>query len=562
MSDRADPGPVREAEAAVATATAELASGRACFHRRAWAEAREALARADQMSPLAADDVELLAVASHQLGRDDQYLDQLDRAHRLHVEAGRIARAARCAFWIGFRLAIRGEAARAGGWFARAQRLLEREPPDCAERGYLALQAVEQKLRGGQSEEAEEAYVTAMEVAGIGERTADADLVAIARHQQGRARLQQGRLEDGLALLDETMLAVIGGELSPIVTGLLYCSIIDCCEEVHALGRAREWTAALGAWCDAQPDMASITGICRVHRATIMQRSGAWSQAIEEARRAHGRAPGTSRGTLAEAFYRRGELHRLRGEYDEAEAAYREASQLGREPQPGMALLWLGQDRADAAAAASRRLLSATANRWQRAGLLPAHVEIMLAAGHVAEARSGARELDELAASLHSEVVDAMAAHTRAAVDLAEGDARGALASLKRAVPVWHAIGAPYEAARARVLIGRACQALGDEDGGRLELDAARAELERLGAAPDLARIDEVTRRPARPRGLTPRELEVLRLVAAGKTNRAIAAQLRLSEKTVDRHVSNILVKLDVPSRTAATAFAYQHKLV
>jgi DNA-binding CsgD family transcriptional regulator len=558
MSDPADPRrPVREPEAG--EAAAELARGRARFERRAWAEARAALARADEKSPLAADDVELLAVASHLVGRDDDYLNALDRAHRLHAEAGRIPRAVRCAFWIGFRLMFRGEAARSSGWMARAHRLLEREPGECAERGYLMLTAVEEKLRDG---DWEAAYVAAQDIVDIGERLADADLVAIARHLQGRARLQEGRLQDGLALLDETMVAVTGGELSPIVTGILYCSVIDCCEQVQALGRAREWTSALGAWCDAQPDMVSLSGICRVHRATVLQRCGAWSQAIEEARRAHERAQGSSRSTLGEAFYRRAELHRLLGEYEEAEAAYREASRLGREPQPGMALMWLGQERVDAAAAAIRRVLSATENRWKRTALLPAHAEIMLAAGDAAEARSAARELDEHAASLGSEVLDAMAAHTRGAVELAEGDARSALASLKRAVQGWQEIGAPYDAARARLLIGHACRALGDVESGRLEIDAARAELERLGAAPDLARIDLARPGPARPHGLTPRELEVLRLVAAGGTNKAIAAQLGLSEKTVDRHVSNILFKLDVSSRTAATAFAYQHKLI
>ncbi|HKE17102.1 MAG TPA: LuxR C-terminal-related transcriptional regulator [Kofleriaceae bacterium] len=257
-------------------------------------------------------------------------------------------------------------------------------------------------------------------------------------------------------------------------------------------------------------------------------------------------------------------MHRLQGDLAVAEAAYRGASQCGRDPQPGLALLWLGQGRGDAAAAAIRRAVRATTSPFRRTHLLPAYSEIMLATGDVDEARAASRELDQLAASFGTDLLTATAAHVRGAVELAAGDAQAALGSLRRAGPMWRAIGAPHDAARVRVLIGLACQALGDDEGGRLELDSARAELARLGAAPDLARLDAMARRapPGRPHGLTPRELEVLRLVAAGKTNRAIAAELRLSEKTVDRHVSNIFVKLDVPSRAAATAFAYQHKLI
>jgi DNA-binding CsgD family transcriptional regulator len=310
--------------------------------------------------------------------------------------------------------------------------------------------------------------------------------------------------------------------------------------------------------------MVAFTGVCRVHRAEIMQLQGAWRDAIEEARRARERAEGVNQQALAAAFYQQAEVHRLRGEFAAAERAYRSASQWGAEPQPGLALLRLGQGRTDAAAAALRRALSATTDRLQRTRLLPAYIEIMLAAGDIQEARGACRELADVSESIDTGVLGAMTAHACGAVDLADGDARAALGSLRRAFEVWQRIEAPYLAARVRVLAGLACRALGDREGASLELDAARAVFEQLGAAPDLARIDSLTRDAAsgQRHGLTPRELQVLRLVAAGKTNKAIAAELCLSEKTVDRHVSNIFTKLDVPSRAAATAFAYEHKLI
>jgi DNA-binding CsgD family transcriptional regulator len=296
-----------------------------------------------------------------------------------------------------------------------------------------------------------------------------------------------------------------------------------------------------------------------------MQLRGAWQEAIEEARRASERSRGVNQQTAAAALYQQAEVHRLRGEFAAAEEAYKSASQSGLEPQPGLALLRLAQGRTDAAVAAIRRAVSATADRLQRTKLLPAQIEIMLAANDLQEANGACRELEEIAASFDAGgVLGAMAAHARGAVELAEGDACAALGSLRYAFEVWQQIEAPYVGARVRVLIGLACRALGDDDGGGLELDAARAVFAQLGAAPDLACIDSLTRGvpSGRPHGLTRREHQVLRLVAAGKTNKAIAAELFLSEKTVDRHVSNIFTKLDVPSRAAATAYAYEHKLI
>jgi DNA-binding CsgD family transcriptional regulator len=545
-----------------ANGRADLEHGRECYGRRAWADAFQSFARADEAAPLEAEALELLATTAYLTGRDDDYLGALERACNLHLEAGHSLRAARCAFWLGFRLLFRGETGRASGWLGRAQRMLEREASMCAERGYLLLPVAEQRLDAG---DLEAAYGAATEAARIGEHCREPDLTACARHQQGRIRLQEGRVADGLALLDETMVAVAGGELSPIVAGLLYCSVIEACQQVYAIDRTREWTAALTRWCADQPDMVAFAGTCQVHRSEIMQLQGAWPEAIEEARRACVRSRGVSRQAVAAGLYQQGEVHRLKGERAAAEEAYRGASQLGLDPQPGLALLRVAEGRLDVAASAMRRIAGTTTDRLKRLRLLPAYIEVMLAAGDVEDARSACRELEQIVHSLDMEVPRAIAAQACGAVALAEGNAQAALGALRHAFDVWQRIEAPYAGARVRVLIGLACRALGDQDGAALELTAAKLEFARLGAAPDLARVDSLieggdTSGPTH--GLTPRELQVLRLVAEGETNKAIAFKLNLSEKTVDRHVSNIFNKLDVPSRAAATAFAYRHKLI
>ena len=539
----------------------QLDHARNCYQQRTWTEAYRAFSLADREKALEAEDLEQLALAAYLVGRDDEYLSALERAHYAHLSAGQCARAVRCAFWLGFRLLMRGETGRASGWLRGAERLLDQKARECAERGYLLLPVVEQRLDAGAFETA---YAAATEAAAIGERCGDADLIACARHQQGRIRLLQGQVKTGLALLDETMIAVTAGQLSPLVTGLMYCSVIEACQQVYAIDRSREWTAALSRWCEGQPDMVAFSGACQVHRAEVMQLQGAWPDAIEAARRACARSHGANQQAAAAGYYQQAEVHRLKGALAAAEEAYRGASQLGLEPQPGLALLRLVQGRADAAAAAIRRVASATTDRLKRMSLLPAYVEIVLAAGDVQDARNACRELEELARSFDTGVPGAIAAQACGAVDLAEGNAQAALAPLRRAFEVWQRIEAPYAAARVRVLIGLACRALGDEDGAGLELAVAKAVFERLGAAPDLARIDALMKRApsGHSHGLTPRELQVLRLVATGKTNKAIAESLCLSEKTIDRHVSNIFTKLDVSSRAAATAFAYRQKLV
>ncbi len=495
-------------------------------------------------------------------GHDDELLRAWERLYHACLEAGDRQRAARWAFWLGYRLSISGEMARGSGWLARAQRLVEGEEP-CVISGYLLLPVARRHFAAGDYDAANSA---AAEAAAIGERFGEMDLVSFARNALGWVLLRQGRVERGLNLLDEAMLAATAGELSPTVTGLVYCMAIASCHDVYALERAREWTAALAEWCDAQPQLVTFTGACRVHRAEILQLSGSWSEAIEEARRVSAPGSPSPRPDTANAYYQLAEIERLQGQLARAEDTYRKASELGREPQPGLALLRLTQGRADAAAASIRRAVAATAEPIHRIKLLPALVEILVATGDVEGASAACSELEEIAKSFATPALGAMVAHARGEVALAQGDAQGALVPLRRAYEVWQQVGAPYVVARIRVALARACSALGDDDGASLELAAAREAFDRLGAAADLAAVDRL-RSAGKPsaragHGLTPRELEVLRLVAAGKTNKTIAAELGLSEKTVDRHVSNIFAKVDVPSRAAATAYAYEHDLI
>jgi DNA-binding CsgD family transcriptional regulator/tetratricopeptide (TPR) repeat protein len=547
----------------VAGAVAELERGRDFYAKRAWSDAYGSLTRADQAKPLSPKDLELLARSAYMLGRDDDYLDGLERAHHSYLESGQALRAVRCAWWIGHNFLFRGETGPARGWFARAQRLLDGEQRDCVERGYVLIAALLEQIFGGDHNAA---HATAVEITEIGERFGDRDLVALGLMEQGHALVRQGRSEDGLGLVDETMVAVTTGELSPIVAGIVYCNTIAFCQSVYELRRAREWTAALTRWCRQQPEMVAHNGLCLVHRAQLMTLAGKWEDALDELHRLGKRfTEGVlNQRALGLAAYQRAELHRLWGQAALAEAAYKEASRLGREPQPGLALLRLAQGRADAAAAAIRRAMSETIKPLERAALLPAYVEIMVAVGDVEAARVSCRELTGIAERQRTGMLHAMAAHARGEVALAETDGRAALVALRRACQAWQELDAPHEGARARALVGLACRALGDDDTAALELEAARSVFTGLRAGPGLSWIDSLTGRGTAPaeHGLTTRELQVLRLVADGKSNREIASALVISERTVARHMQNIFAKLRVSSRTAASKFAFEQDLV
>jgi len=544
-----------------APVSGNVEEARRAYAMRAWSDAYERFALADQTAPLAIDDLELKAWSAILCGRDDDYLKAGERIYHAYLDIGHHTHAARWAFWLCFRLFALEEFGRATGWHARAERLIEPLGDDCVEAGYLLLPAVFRDI-GASNFEA--ARANAFKAIAIGERFDDADLLATARTLQGRVLMKSGQIGEGVALVDEAMLSAASGELSPVVTGFIYCIVIASCRQAFQLDRAREWTLALTEWCDAQPQLVAFSGACLAHRSEVLQLNGDWEEALTQARGACKRVPrGRDREANAAGYYQQAEIHRLRGAFDAAESDYQKASELGREPQPGLALLRLAQGRADDAASAMRRALAATTDRTQRTALLPASVEVMLAAGDIEGAGAAARELEDIARDFDAEIVAAMATHARGAVELASGNAATALPLLRRAIAAWQQVAAPYLVARLRALVGLACRALGDEEGATLEFKAARAIFAELGAEPDVARIDSLAGvlQGGASSGLSTRELQVLRMVAAGTTNRNIAAELFISEKTVDRHVSNIFGKLDVSSRAAATAYAYKHGL-
>lgn len=543
-----------------AAPSAVLDRGRDAFERRAWGEAFAVLSTADRDAPLTPEDLERLATAASLLSRDAESNELWARTHQQFLARGDVPRAARCAFWLAFGLIDRGEQVRAGGWLARAQRLLDEAGCDCVERGYLLMPAGIRQATVGQFDEAFETFARA---AALGTRFHDPDLVTLARHAQGRTLVYLGRIPEGVALLDEVMAAVTAGDVSPMIAGNVYCSVLSACHDIFDWRRAREWTAALSEWCAVQPDLVLFRGQCLVRRAEVLQLQGAWTEAMDDARRAQALLPGKS-GHLAAgpAWYRLGELHRLHGDVADAEAAYRSASRAGQKPQPGLALLRLAQGDMAAAEAAIRSALDDGRDTRTRCRVLPAFVEIMLAAGDRVAAREAVDEMKLGANDIGAPFLQAGCAQAVGAVHLAEQDAKSALLELRRAAAIWGQLDAPYETARCRTLLGIALRALGDRDGGDLELDAARDVFERLGAGPDLERVSRLlSTEPKSSPGLTTRETQVLRLVATGRTNRTIAGELGISEKTVARHLSNIFSKLGVSTRAAATAWAYEQHL-
>ena len=526
-----------------------------------WQAEYAALSVRDRQKPLGPADLERLGIAAYCAGDEPAAIDALTRAHTTALERAETQHAARAAFWIAFALIGARDLARAAGWTARARRLLEEARHDCVECGYLMVPVALERMVAGDLAGAEAMFAAAEQV---GERFADSDLTNLARQGRGRVLIGQGRIVEGTRLFDEVMVALTAGEMTPIVSGVVYCSVISSCFDLLDIRRAQAWTEALNEWCASQPGLVPYRGECRAHRAEILRLRGRWPEAIDEAARACDALALAKRGQGL-AAYALAELHRLRGEIGPAEAAYSSAAEQGRSPQPGLALLRLMQGEGAAARAAIDRLLAEPMRGRQRADVLAAAVNVLLAAGDIAAARRAADELSSLADTLGSDWLRAMAEAAEGAVHLTEGNARAALAPLRRALGTWSDLDVPYEAGRLRLLVGRACRALGDLDGARLEAEAAAAIFRRIGAAPALAEAEallgDLSGPAPRAGGLTAREIEVLRLVARGKGNRAIARDLRISEKTVARHLSNIFAKLDLPSRAAATAYAFTHRL-
>jgi len=545
--------------------TDALDRGRAAFDTEAWSETYAHLAAADLETPLDPPDLERLGIAAWLTGRGAESLEYLERLHQAWLAVGETGRAARSAVWLAVRFGFQGETARSGGWVARAQRLVDglQSGGDTVERGYLLFP---QALRAIREDDAATAHRLFSEMVGTGERFGDRELTLFGRLGQGRSLIRLGEVSRGMALLDEVMVGVTAGDVSPVSVGDVYCGVIDACDETFDVRRAQEWTSALVRWTEAQPQASPYRGSCLIRRAEVLLLHGEWSGAAGELERACDCLSGPPvHQAIGAAWYRLAELHRLRGEDEQAEELYRRGSRWGRDPHPGLALLRLGQGKADVAAAAIRRVVAEARNPRMRAADLSACVEIMLAANDPGAARTAADELTRLADSLGAPLLRAMAAQATGAVLLAEREPQASLGKLREAAAGWRALEAPYQAACTQVLIGLAHRAMGDEDTAAIELETVRHAFAALGAAPDVRRVAALCRPldpPAERGSLTAREVEVLRLIATGRTKRAIAERLGISEKTVARHVSNMFTKLGLSTRAAATAYAYQHDLL
>ncbi|MDQ0577644.1 helix-turn-helix transcriptional regulator [Agromyces albus] len=541
------------------TSSAALERGLDAFAEQRWTDAVDALTEADARDGLDADDLERLATAMLLIGRETG-LDTATRAHEAFLEAGDEAGAARAAVWIGMYLMQMGELARSAGWLARAERVVRSNSGAESAGGLLLVPQALTALYCGDAPSAFRAFEQALT---IGERFHDRDTIALARLGIGELKIRLGEVDAGFALFDEVMVAVTAGELSPVPSGIAYCSVIGVCQLAYDFSRAREWTVALDHWCSDRPDMVMFSGECQMRRAELYRLHGAWPDAVAAARAGLVRARRGDRIAIHGAWYEQGEVRRLRGETDAAEESYHRAAETGIAPEPGLALLRLAQGKAKLAQSLVRDA-AAEADPATRRRMLPALIEIELAMRDVAAARRAVDELTAMTPIAWMPMLQAVTDGCEGAVLLEEGDARSALVRLRSSWTLWQELEAPYEAARCRVLVARACLALGDEDSAAMELDAARAVFADLGAAPDLARLDTIARSATNAAfgPLTAREVEVVRLVAAGMTNRAIARELYLSEKTVAHHLSNVFGKLGLASRAAATAYAYEHALV
>ncbi|HEX9226922.1 MAG TPA: LuxR C-terminal-related transcriptional regulator, partial [Arthrobacter sp.] len=530
-----------------------LADGREAYAARRWPDAVGKYTAADHDEELPAGDLEQLATSVILTGRGSEGVDILAREHRRYLADGDYSAAVRCAAWSGLNLMLLGEPARSAGWLARARRIVEDLPEPCPFEGLLSVPVGLGALYQGDGATAAEAFTRAAE---LGRARGDADSAALGTLGLGQAKVLLGEVDDGLALLDEAMVAVTVGEVSPVPAGIIYCAVIETCHLAFDLQRAHEWTRALDRWCDGQQKLVAFSGQCQMHRAELYRLHGAWTEAFDAAQAAQDLAFRGDRMATYGGFYEQGEIHRLRGDFDAAEACYLHAQETGFPAQPGLALLRLAQGRPDQAQSLLRQAMDGVGPAYRRP-MLAALVEIELAAGDVPAARAAMEELASLCASMDMPLLHALAEQSEATVLFHDGDPKAALVPLRRAWSRWLSLDAPFEAARCRALLASLCAALGDEESARLEREAARAVFSELGAAPALAGLELAEpgqswpgapgTRAARARTaapttgndahhaadagpLTARETEVVRLVSAGLSNRSIAAELFISE--------------------------------
>jgi class 3 adenylate cyclase len=465
-----------------------LTDARDAFQRHEWIRGLELFKQADLGDRLPAEDLESMGEAAWWAARPDEGIHAFQRAYSAYLAAGKRTRAAYVALLLAREFGVKLEGPVSAGWFNRAKRLLEAEPEGAAH-GYLYLRQSVLALNAGS---VDESIGLAQRAAEVGARVGDANLQAIGSVYQGCALVEGGQVAAGLALIDDAALAAVSGELGLYATGTVYCNTIATCCEIADFRRASDWSAAARRWSESHPDQPLTPGDCWVHQAEVLALHGAWAEAEESARRGAEELRAFNRlYHVGEALYQIGAIRLRMGDLPSAHDAFRQASELGRDPQPGMSLLLLGEGKVEAAMASiTRALEEETSSQLARGRLLPAFIEISLKSRDVELARKGADELDSIAATYDTPTLQAAAGTTRGAVLLAAGDVKGAARFLRAGVRRWQEIEAPYEAAQARVLLAQAVASQGDTEGAALELEAARAALERLGAAPDVARID------------------------------------------------------------------------
>ena len=470
--------------------TVEVARNAA--ERHSWREAYDAYTGSDD-SGLTPDDQEQFADAAWWTGKIDEAIGLRERSYAGFSAAGDRLGAARLALTLSWDHLNRGAFAVSRGWFANAERLLEGQP-EAREHGFLALsRGITTLFAEGNIEGALPELERAHDIAA---RTGDRDTQVLALVGKGRAFVQRGDVEQGLAILDEASTSAVSGELRPYATGLVYCATITSCQHVGDYRRAAEWTEAASRWCE-QEDMNGFPGACRIHRAEIMRLRGDWPEAEKTALAACEEVHDFDRLVTAGGYYEIGEIRRRRGDFAVAEEAFRTANELGRSPQPGLALLQLAQGKVDSAVAGVTRRLAEMDEPLERVRMLPALAEIALAAGDLDTARSAAAELQQIVDSYkigdrRAPAFDATVNLTLGQIELARQDWDDASRDLRRARDEWQEIGAPYETAQARMLLGIAFRHQGDEHAATLELQAAQTTFERLGAKLDEERAKEL----------------------------------------------------------------------
>ena len=469
-----------------------LEAARNAAERQAWRVTYDAYTSAggEELTPA---DLERFADSAWWTGRLDEAIVLRERAYSGFVEAGDTRAAARLALTLTWDHLGRGAFAVSEGWFAKAERLLA-ELPESVEhahrsffRGFTSL------MMGADVENAAADFEDAFQ---LGQRFGDRDLQAMALTGKGKLAVYTGEVDKGLKLLDEATAAAMSGELKPLATGLIYCCTISSCQELGDYRRAAEWTDAANRWCDGL-DVSGPPGECRVHRAQIMRFRGDWPKAEAQALAACEELHDYNRFVTSAGFYEIGEIRRRRGDFAAADTAYRQADEWGKIPQPGLALLRLAEGKVDAAVSGIKRSLEEVEEPLSRVQQLPAQVEISLAAGDMKTARAAADELESivdayLIGSRRAPAFDATVHLARGQIALFEGDLDAAARSLRKARDAWKDVGAPYETAQARMLLGIAYRRQRDEDAAVAEFQAALAKFEDLGAKLDEERVKEL----------------------------------------------------------------------